>query len=190
MLELVISLHGMLFRVMEEALDDENIIPFGQIIAGQEPSTILPGLLSRDHISYEVVIIANELVTRFGSDAIKRVNKAFDNWQRNWKARLVRDIYDEKHEAFSHPTNFWLLGKLFLVLLFFRNRERDETFDADDMVLEDNPDMLSFMKFIDGSAASRLAAQAQVISWLSKIRQRREGRSLRTENYMSQVLNK
>lgn len=190
MLELVISLHGMLFRAMEESLDDENIVPFGQIIAGQVPSTILQGLLNRDHISYEVVIIANELVTRFGSDAIKKVNNAFDNWQRNWKARLVRDIYDEKHEAFSHPTNFWLLGKLFLVLLFFRNSDKDDGLDGDEMVLDDSSDMLSFIKFVDGSAVNRLAAQAQVIGWLSKIRQRREGRSLRTENYMSQVLTK
>ncbi|KAI5786450.1 hypothetical protein DFH27DRAFT_259364 [Peziza echinospora] len=195
MLAIIIALHSVLFRVMEESLDDENNMPQNDEPASssstQAAGVNLSDLLNHNFelhlLNYNIANIANEIVGKHGSGSIKRVNDALDAWLRNWNARKVQDIYDERHSAFTHPLNFWLLAKLFLVLHFFRNRYQRNT--GEDGQGERDSDLHAFYNVNKGAAHDRLETQVQVIGWLSKLRRQREGSLLSGGSFLSEVLN-
>jgi hypothetical protein len=192
MLEIIVALHSILFRAMEESLDDENVLPQDEP-ASSTPSTDVnvSDLLNRDLLNYDVANIANEIVAKYGSDAIRRVNDALDAWRRNWDARQLHDIYGERHVAFTHPFNFWLLAKLFIVLHFFRNRYHRFTpvMGGDGAQPGGESELHAFFNPSNGTAQDRLATQVQVIGWLSKFRRQREGSLLSVGSFLSEVLN-
>ena len=170
---------------MEESLDHENNIPSAE---SSRTSDAVPNhsyLLQRDLLNHNVANIANDVVTRYGSDAMKRANNALNAWRRNWDVRRIHDIYDERHSAFTHPLNFWLLAKLFVVLHFFRNHVSR----SDDDGQHQSPEFLAFARANDGIASGRIIVQLQVIEWLSRIRQRPDGQSLSAESFLAQVIN-
>ncbi len=170
---------------MEESLDDENNIPQDESEGNPVVIPTLSSLLHRDLLNHDVAKIANDVVTKYGSEAMKRANAALDAWRRNWDVRRMQDIYDERNSAFSHPLNFWLLAKLFVVLHFFRNHVSGNSFDGQ----QQNTEFLAFSYANDGSASGRITVQLQVIDWLSRIRQRRDRQPLSAESFLSQVIN-
>lgn len=177
---------------MEESLDDENNVPQDETGSStQETDMNLSNLLNRDFLNYDVANIANNIVDKYGSVSIRRVNNALDAWLRNWNARRVRDIYDERHTAFTHPLNFFLLAKLFLVLHFFRNRyQRHASVIGEDGQPEQDSELHHFYNNSNnGAAQGRLKTQMQVIGWLSKLRRQREGGLLSAGSFLSEVLN-
>ncbi|KAK9364431.1 hypothetical protein V1509DRAFT_643697 [Lipomyces kononenkoae] len=192
MLEIIIALHNILFRAMEESLDDENNVPEDERASSNQGTDVnFSDLLNRDLLNYDIANIANRIVAAYGSDAIRRVNDALDAWLRNWNARRVHDMYDEKHGAFTHPLNFWLLAKLFLVLHFFRNRYHRYLpgLGEDGPPDREGLELHAFYNSDNGTAQGRLTIQVQVIGWLSKLRRQREGSLLSAGSFLSQVLN-
>lgn len=193
MLAIIVALHSILFRAMEESLDDENNVPQNEPASSTQATDInFSDLLNRDlHLlNYNIANIANEIVGKHGSGAIRRVDDALNAWLRNWNARQVHDIYDERHSAFTHPLNFWLLAKLFLVLHFFRNRyHRHIPGIGEDGQPERDSELHAFYDSNNGAAHGRLATQVQVIGWLSKLRRQREGSLLSGGSFLSEVLN-
>jgi hypothetical protein len=191
MLEIIVALHSILFRAMEESLDDENNVPQDEPVSSTQATDVnFSDLLNRDLLNYDIANIATKIVGKHGSAAIRRVDDALDAWLRNWNARRVRDIYDERHSAFTHPLNFWLLAKLFLVLHFFRNRYHRHVPDmGEDGQPERNSELHAFYNSNNGAAQGRLATQVQVIGWLSKLRRQREGSLLSGGSFLSEVLN-
>lgn len=191
MLEIIVALHSILFRAMEESLDDENNVPQDEPASSTQATDVnFSDLLNRDLLNYDIANIATKIVGKHGSAAIRRVDDALDAWLRNWNARRVRDIYDERHSAFTHPLNFWLLAKLFLVLHFFRNRYHRHVPDmGEDGQPERNSELHAFYNSNNGAAQGRLATQVQVIGWLSKLRRQREGSLLSGGSFLSEVLN-
>jgi hypothetical protein len=186
MLEIIIALHHMLFRVMEESLDDENNVPLDEFT---DPTDVnVSNLLNLDLLNYDVANIARKIVGKHGSAAIRGVDGALDAWLRNWNARRMHDIYDERHCAFTHPLNFWLLAKLFLVLHFFRNQCHRHVSSVGDQPERDSG-LHAFFNSNNGSAQDKLAAQVQVIGWLSKIRKQQKGSLLSGGSFLSEVLN-
>lgn len=127
MLATIVALHSVLFRTMEESLDDENNVPQlqpqdeHQHAQAQAAYMNVSDLLTRNLADYDIANIANEIVAKYGSESMQRVNSYLDAWQRNWHARRLHDMYDERRGAFTHPMNFLLLAKLFIILHFFRN---------------------------------------------------------------------
>ena len=189
MLEIVMALHSMLFRAMEESLDDENSLPQdGPASSTNASDTILSALLNRDLLDYDVANVADEIVGKYGSDAIRSVNHALNAWLANWNARRVHDMYHENHVAFTHPFNFWLLAKLFLVLHFFRNRYPISGIIQDGQPERDS-ELQGFYNPSSGTARDRLNTQVQVIGWLSMFRRQREGSLLSAGSFLSKVLN-
>jgi hypothetical protein len=177
MLEIIIALHNILFRAMEESLDDENTVPHDEpTFFTQATGVNFWDLLNRDLLNYDIANIANKIVGKHGSAAIRRIDDALDAWLRNWNARRVQDIYDERHSAFAHPVNFWLLAKLFIVLHFFRNRyDRHVLGMGEGGQSERDSELYAFYNSNNGTAQGKLALQVQVIGWLSKLRRQREG---------------
>ena len=181
-----LGLHVILYRAMEESLDHENNIcnsPTSEIPVSTPAS--LSKLLRHDLLNHHIVKITNDLVDRQGSDAMKRANAALDAWHRNWDLRKSRDIYGERNSAFSHPLNFWLLAKIFIVLHFFRNHP---SIISNNQQQQDT-EFFAFFDTNDGTASKRIAVQLQVIDWLSRIRHRREREPLSAESFLSQVFN-
>lgn len=191
MLEIIVALHSILFRAMEESLDDENNLPQDEPASSTQSTDVrFSDLLNGGLLNYDVANIANEIVAKYGSDAIKRVNDALNAWLRNWDARRAHDIYNERHIAFTHPFNFWLLAKLFVVLHFFRHRyHRDITGMDKDGQPEGDSGLHAFYNPNNGTAQDRLATQVLVIGWLSKFRKQREGSLLSVGSFLSEVLN-
>ncbi|KFY87816.1 hypothetical protein V498_07018 [Pseudogymnoascus sp. VKM F-4517 (FW-2822)] len=190
MLEIIVALHSVLFRAMEESLDDENNVPLDEATSSTQSADVnFSDLLNRDLLNYDIANIATKIVGKYGSAAIRRVDDALDAWLRNWNARRIRDIYDERHGAFTHPLNFWLLAKLFLVLHFFRNRYQGRVPGiGEDGQPERDSELHAFYNN-NGAAQGRLAIQMQVIGWLSKLRKQREGSLLSGGSFLSEVLN-
>lgn len=184
------ALHNVLFRAMEESLDDENNVPLDEVTSSVQSTDVnFSDLLNRDLLNYDIANIATKIVGKYGSAAIRRVDDALDAWLRNWNARRMRDIYDERHGAFTHPLNFWLLAKLFLVLHFFRNRYQGHVPGmGEDSQPERDSELHAFYNN-NGAAQGRLAIQMQVIGWLSKLRRQREGSLLSGGSFLSEVLN-
>ena len=116
---------------------------------------------------------------------MKRVNDALNAWRRNWDVRKMHDIYDERNSAFSHPLNFWLLAKLFVVLHFFR-KHICSTADAGE---HQSLEFLTLSCANDGSASGKIKVQLQVIEWLSRLRMLPTGQLLSGESFLSQVIN-
>ena len=171
---------------MEESLDYENNIcnSSASEIPVSTPES-LSKLLHHDLLNHHIANIANDLVDRQGSDAMKRVNAALDAWHRNWDLRKSRDIYGKRNSAFSHPLNFWLLAKVFVVLHFFRNHP----WIIDNNKKQQETEFLAFFDANDGTSSKRIAVQLQIIDWLSRIRHRRETEPLSAESFLSQVFN-
>ncbi|KFY57793.1 hypothetical protein V496_06340 [Pseudogymnoascus sp. VKM F-4515 (FW-2607)] len=190
MLEIIVALHSVLFWAMEESLDDENNVPLDEATSSTQSADVnFSDLLNRDLLNYDIANIATKIVGKYGSAAIRRVDDALDAWLRNWNARRIRDIYDERHGAFTHPLNFWLLAKLFLVLHFFRNRYQGRVPGiGEDGQPERDSELHAFYNN-NGAAQGRLAIQMQVIGWLSKLRKQREGSLLSGGSFLSEVLN-
>ncbi|KFY34486.1 hypothetical protein V494_06721 [Pseudogymnoascus sp. VKM F-4513 (FW-928)] len=191
MLEIIVALHSVLFRTMEESLDDENNVPLDDAnsnSSNQSTEVNFSDLLNRDLLNYDIANIASRIVGKYGSPTIRRVDDALDAWLKNWNARRVRDMYDERHGAFTHPLNFWLLAKLFLVLHFFRNRYQGQVPGMDENGQPRDSELHAFYNN-NGAAQGRLAIQMQVIGWLSKLRRQREGNLLSGGSFLSEVLN-
>ncbi|KFY78179.1 hypothetical protein V499_02615 [Pseudogymnoascus sp. VKM F-103] len=190
MLEIIVALHNVLFRAMEESLDDENNVPLDDATSSTQSTDVnFSDLLNRDLLNYDIANIASKIVGKYGSASIRRVDDALDAWLRNWNARLRRDIYDERHGAFTHPLNFWLLAKLFVVLHFFRNRYQGNVPDMGEDGQPQRDSELHAFYNNNGAAQGRLAIQMQVIGWLSKLRKQREGSLLSGGSFISEVLN-
>ena len=188
MLEIVVGLHNVLYRAMEESLDDEDIVLYDEDQSLADADVRLTYLLNREILTYDVAKSANEIVSKYGSDSIRRANDAFDAWLRNWNARREVDMYDERHGAFTHPLNFWLLAKLFLVLHFLRDRYRPGA--APEGHPNPNSVLGSFYNSnSNGSAQSKLATQVQVIGWLAKFRKQQQESLLSSGSSLSAVLN-
>jgi hypothetical protein len=174
---IIIALHRRIFHVMDESLDRENNIP-----SSSEFSDVVSNL-STLLLNHDVANIADEIVNKYGSEAMKRANSALSAWRRNWDLRRIHDVHDKDNtSAFSHPLNFWVLAKLFLVLHFFRNHTSASTGGKQDS---------EFLLFSQNAACTidtKIRLQVQVINWLSKIRRRQHTDLLPAEDFMSQVI--
>lgn len=223
MLETIIALHSILFRTMEESLDDENNVPQLQPQDEHEQAQAnaaymnVSDLLTRNLANYDIANIANEMVAKYGSESMRRVNSYLDAWQRNWHARRIHDMYDDRRGAFTHPMNFLLLAKLFIIVHFFRNCYHPQPQNAhgvspttaaagmrsDDMhqpppqqqpqgrdVGAEGDGLLAFYNCNSGTsqAQGRLIVQVHVIGWLARIRQQRDGKLLSAGSFLSEVL--
>lgn len=188
MLQVIIALHYMLFQMMQESLDFENVVPKDHGVASSEEiRRNLVDLVGGNGAVYNIAEVANDLVMKYGFDGIKRINQALDAWKRNWDNRQRHDVHGENHTAFSHPINFWMLAKLFIVLHFFRNQyintDSTELFDS-----SHDKGLHLFYTMDRSKTDSRLAIQGYIIGWLSLIRRQKGDRQLTTGSFLSQVL--
>lgn len=158
-------------------------MPSSQQSHNSATASNLSNLLYRDLLNHNIVNIANELVNQYGSSEMRRTNVVLNLWHRNWLSRRVNDTHDQQNRAFSHPLNFWLLAKLFVVLHFFRHCISDT---SENMELQ-NPEMLAFLSE-DESIVGKIRSQVQIIIWLSRIRQGQGMKPSSTRSFLSQVI--
>lgn len=179
-----LGLHDDLANFIEARLDHENIMPTQQ--PSQQPTVTpdLSNILSRDLHTHEIANIANEIVDQNGSGEMKRINNSLNSWHRNWISRRVSDDHDEQNSAFSHPLNFWLLAKLFIVLHFFRHQSSGPGGNGE----LQNPEVLAFLGE-DATTSGKIRVQVQIIEWLSRIRRRQAAMPSAVESFLSRVIN-
>jgi hypothetical protein len=170
---------------MEESLDHDNKIPQSGPIGHPESTSYLSTLLDGSLLDHDVASIANDVVARYGSEAMRGINNDLNCWRRNWDARRLHDVHAERNTHFSHPLNFWILAKLFVVLHFFRHYVPSPT----DHSLQPNRGFFAFSSGNDGTTRGKIKRQAQVVDWLSRIRRQQDAQPLMAECFMSQVIN-
>ena len=132
-------------------------------------------LFYHDPSDYEVQNIANGIVEKYGSGAMRRVNAALNNWRSNWDTRSIRDILDENSTFAGDPVRFWWLAKYFLVIHFFRGRigKDDEIFPLVSYKLSTH----------DG-----MQIQWQVVNWLLRFRSRGQTEDCSGASFLSQII--
>lgn len=143
----------------------------------------LSNILHCDLHTHEIANIANEIVKQRGSGEMKRLNDSLNSWHRNWIARRLRDTHNEQITAFSHPLNFWLLAKLFIVLHFFRHQISDSRANRE---LE-TPEVLDFFGE-DTTTSGKIRVQVQIVEWLSRIRRRQAVMPSSAQSFLSRVI--
>lgn len=192
----LLGLHVVLFRIMEESGEFEDSLPApGDRSSNLEAYPKLCPLVYCAVITDDVENLANEVVNNHGSDSMKRANNALNAWRKNWDDRKIRDIHqdDDTTSAFTHPLNFWVLAKLFIILHFFRNRvisgqDGSDGIGGERTAEEQRSELLTYYRAKGGSTSEKLAVQVQIIGWLAKIRQQSDKHALGTESFLSQVL--
>jgi hypothetical protein len=178
-----LGLHDDLANFIEASLDHENTMPTQQPLQNPRMTLNLSNILYRDLHTHEIANIADEIVNQNGSGDMKRINDSFNSWHRNWIARRVSDTHAEENSAFSHPLNFWLLAKLFIVLHFFRNRVLDPRGNGEMQTQE----VLTFLGE-DTSTSGKIRVQVQIVEWLSRIRRRQAVLPSSGESFLSRVI--
>lgn len=170
---------------IDASLDKDNIVPVAISSEGYPIKPNLSELLIDQLATHEIDDIANDFVSKHGTDSFKHVNNALNIWRTMWDSRQIRDIYDESNSAFSHPLNFYLLAKLFIVLHFLRDRMIDEGFTGQQT---EKDELVTYCGAKDGTMSSKIRMQEQVINWLSRLR-RSHSEPLQAPNLVSQVIN-
>ena len=173
----------MLFHAMEESLEDEDNIPNIRSLDNPDAIPDLSTLLYNNLLNHDIPNIANDVVSKWGSDMMKRCNNCLNAWRRNWDARRVHDVHGEQNTAFGHPVNFWLLAKLFVVLHFFRNKVSSTPATH----LRQDSEFLNFSCANDGTRSGKIQMQMQVLDWLSRIRHRKTT-LLPSESFLALVI--
>ena len=169
---------------MEANLEHENTIP-APIHSDSSLETFnITKILQEQLNNHTIVDLANDLVSRYGTDSIKRANNAFDTWRRVWDSRNIYDMYDGCNSAFGHPLNFFLLAKLFIVLHFLRNCDTED-FDGHE---RDKIEFMAYHNAVNDNMGSKMTAQVQVINWLSRLRQQPGIEASQQNNIVSQVI--
>lgn len=179
-------MHRLFCDAADASLDDENVIPINASSNDHETKPDLAELLNDHLMNHTIDQVAENIVSAYGSDWMRHVNKALNKWRMVWDARQTYDIYDESNTAFNHPLNFYLLAKLFIVLHFLRNRNRDDDFSGR---AEDKAELFAYRSVNDGTIEGRVRSQIQVLNWLSRLRRRPDVGSLQGTGLVSQVIN-
>ena len=174
---------------MEESLTHEDNIPQDHHFAEAVTTVTNAQDFLQNIFAHDIVGIADEFVNKYGSYGLRQANNALNAWRRNWETRRVWDVFGNRSGAFSHPMNFWLLAKLFIIVHFFRNRIPDSAVAGHgEAGLQDAGLHAYFRARTSAHADDRIQAQVQVINWLMQIRKHQTGRPLASQNFLSQVM--
>lgn len=154
----ITGLHALLFQATQEDFEsDVDWLAFPSLPPTQEadPTSLLEQNFSGCFIS----AVADDLVSKYGSEALKGVNRALDTWRRTWDLRSGRDIEHSNSTFSGDPMRFWWLAKLCLGLHFYRHRIRENS----EFALSPNTGGT-------GDAQDRMQIQSKVLNWWFRLR--------------------
>ncbi len=116
--------------------------------------------LSRENLSASLTSTADEIVSKYGSETTRRINRALDVWHFNWNLRGSDDSEYERYTFTGDPLRFWWLAKLYLILYIhhFQSPESQK------LILLNTSTFASDVQ-------KRMTYQTEILSWLLQFRQ-------------------
>ena len=122
-----------------------------------------------------ITTLADELVMKYGSPTMTRMNDVLNNWHHSWTIRKSHDPFKENRTFLCDPMRFWWLAKLYLVLHFHRDKIR-----------KDSEWQALGSEFADEH--SKAQTQLKVVSWLLQLRRPQDEVTSSTEHYLAHLL--
>ncbi|KAG4431543.1 hypothetical protein IFR05_012978 [Cadophora sp. M221] len=160
MFTLIHGLHCLLWRTIHYSIDD-NSKPSSKHGTGEYPHQRIDvsKSLEASFNGPAISALASEIVAADGSNALRRVNQALENWMRTWELRNFRDGYYDEKAFVLDPVPFYWLAKLFLVIHC-----------SGSGIPEDSE--FTKLRPRDSEIGKRMRVQGNVFAWLTKLRRR------------------